>query len=212
MIFPRWANKVVPILIVCAIGGLCTVVFVVWYWGSPENLDVGYTPTQPIPYSHRLHVSELGIDCRFCHYNVEYSKAATVPATEVCMKCHLIIKTDSPHIQKLKASFDNNKPMNWVKVHNTPNYAYFDHSRHVNSGVSCVSCHGRIDMMEVVQQKKPLSMSWCLDCHRDPAPHIRPKKFLTQLDWKVDNPREIGEKIMKELNLAPRENCNTCHR
>lgn len=187
-------------------------VFVFWFWFGPENIDVGYQPVQPIPFSHRLHAGEMGIDCRYCHFNVERSSAATIPTTEVCMNCHSVVKKDSPLLKPLRDSMASGKPIQWVKVHRLPDYAYFDHSRHIHGGVSCVVCHGRVDQMDVVHQVKPLSMGWCLDCHRNPAPNLRPASVITQMDWKADNQVAIGLKLMEEKHIHPGEDCSVCHR
>jgi hypothetical protein len=213
--FPKWANKV-PILILLSLGGVLLVTtFVIWYWFTPKNFDVGYMPEQPIPYSHRLHAGELGIDCRYCHTQVDKGAHATIPPTQTCMNCHDQIKTDSPHIKKIKESFESDTPIEWVKVHVLPDYAYFDHSRHVNSGVSCVSCHGRVDKMDVVRQVESLSMSWCLECHRSPEKSIRPKDKVTDLSWKPgqgEDALSIGRELVKKYHIKPREDCSTCHR
>ncbi len=187
-------------------------VVVVWYYFSPKNTDVGYAPKQPIAYSHKLHAGELNIDCRYCHFTVEKSAHAAIPPTQVCLNCHNLVKTDSPEIKKVIASFKENRPIEWAKVNLLPDYSYFDHSRHISAGVSCVSCHGRIDKMEVVFQSEPLSMSWCLDCHRNPAPFLRPAEFVTDLNWSTSDPVALGKKLIKEKGIYPREDCNTCHR
>jgi hypothetical protein len=211
-LFPKWTNKLPLYFTVGSFLFLCFIVFVFWYWFSPKNTDVGYMPKQPIPYSHKLHAGELGIDCRYCHTNVEKAGYANIPSTETCMNCHRVIKTDSPHIQKIKESYDTGKPIPWVKVHRLPDYVYFDHSRHINSGVSCVSCHGRIDKMEVVHQVQPLSMSWCLECHRNPDKNLRPKEFVTKLDWSSPDQLAIGHQIRETKHIRSREDCSTCHR
>ena len=211
-IFPRWANKV-PLFIVIGIGlKLSFIVFVFWYWFSPYNLNVGYMPEQPIPYSHRLHVGELGMDCRYCHNHVEESSHANIPPTETCMNCHKIIKKDSPHIVKVRESYEQDKPIEWVNVHQLPDYAYFNHSAHLKAGVSCVSCHGRVDQMEVVHQTEPLSMGWCLDCHREPEKYVRPQEFITDLDWESENQIEMGLELIKEHQINPGVSCSVCHR
>lgn len=212
-VFPKWTNKVPLMVLIAIFGGFIAVVFVFWYWFSPKNLEVGYSPDQPIPYSHRLHAGELGIDCRYCHTQVDKGAHATIPPTETCLNCHRQIKTDSPYIKKLHESYNNNEPIEWVKVHYMPDYVYFDHSRHVNSGVSCVTCHGRVDQMEVVRQVESLSMSWCLECHRNPEKHIRPKDKVTDLSWESkEDPVALGKELVKKYNIRPREDCNTCHR
>ncbi len=212
MLFPKWSNKVLPVILATLTIKVLLIVVIVWYYFSPKNTDVGYAPEQPINYSHKLHAGELNIDCRYCHFTVEKSAHAAIPPTEVCMNCHTLVKTDSPEIKKVAESYNSNEPIEWAKVHIFPDHAYFDHSRHVSAGVSCVSCHGRIDKMGVVFQNEPLSMSWCLDCHRNPAPHIRPVEFVTDLNWHTEDPVALGEKLIKEKGIYPREDCNTCHR
>lgn len=211
-IFPKWANFLPGII--AAVLGLVTVsiIFVFWYWFSPKHLEVGYQPVQPIPYSHKLHAGELGIDCRYCHFNVEEAKHASIPPTEVCMNCHTQVKTDSPHIEKLAESYETGTPIEWVKVHQLPDYAYFDHSRHVNSGIGCASCHGRVDKMEIVRQVEPLSMSWCLECHRNVEDFVRPKDKVTDMDYHAKDQKVEGEFLKSLYKLAPREDCTTCHR
>jgi len=211
-VFPKWVNRL-PLYFLLGGGALFSgIVFVFWYWFSPKHLEVGYMPTQPIPYSHRLHVSELGLDCRYCHTNVETAAHANIPTTETCMNCHSQIKVDSPHIKKIKQSLDSGVPIQWVKVHKLPDYVYFNHSRHINAGISCVSCHGRVDQMEVVHQAKPLSMSWCLECHRAPENHLRPAAYVFKLDWKSPNQKEMGTRIKEAHSIRPGEDCSTCHR
>ena len=211
-IFPKSSNTL-PIIIVMVIGVLAVgIIFQIWYWWSPKHLNVGYQPKQPIPYSHELHVNQLGIDCRYCHSEVEKGAHANIPSSELCLNCHSQIKTESPHIQKIQESFDKDEPIEWVNVHQLPDYAYFNHSRHVNAGVSCVDCHGRVDKMKEVYQAKPMSMGFCLDCHREPEKYIRPKKEVTNLAWKSDNQIELGKKLIKEYHINPREDCSACHR
>jgi hypothetical protein len=195
----------VPIVSVGAVG-------FVWYFFSPQYTDVGYMPKQPIPFSHKLHAGDLGVDCRYCHTTVETSKFATIPSTEMCMNCHTIVKNDSPKLAPLRDSMASGKPVQWVNVHMLPDYAHFDHSAHVSTGVSCVSCHGRIDQMPEVKQVEPLSMSWCLDCHRNPEPHLRPPHEVTNLAWDKQkakyNPNEDPERTRK---VNPPVHCSACH-
>ncbi len=216
MIFPRWTNLIPYVLPVVLLGGGISTVFVFWYWFSDKHLVVGYQPEQPIKYSHKLHVNDLGIDCRYCHYNVEKSPVAGVPPTQVCMNCHTKIKTDSPEIQKLTKYHEDNVPVPWVRVHDSPDYVYFDHSAHVNKGVSCKECHGRVDQMEEVYHAEPLEMSWCLDCHKDPAPRLRDRSLVTDLSWSPDSigmdAREYGSQFMEKYQVKTRLDCSTCHR
>jgi hypothetical protein len=183
------------------------------YFAHPKQMDTGYTPIQPVPYSHKLHAGNLGMDCRYCHTSVEKAGFAAIPATEVCMNCHVRVKPQSPLLQKLRDSYATGEPIPWVKVHRLPDYVYFNHQAHVTAGVSCVSCHGRVDNMVEVKQVQPLSMAWCLECHRNPAPNIRPAQFVTKLDWTPNgDPAEIGRVIMQAKGIKPPENCSGCHR
>ncbi|BBM89949.1 hypothetical protein COTS27_01667 [Spirochaetota bacterium] len=212
MLFPKWLDKLTPIFLWGGIVGLLGVIFVFWYWFSPKSLNVGYQPEQPIPYNHQLHVGQLGLDCRYCHYTVEQAAHAAIPPTEVCMNCHTLVKTNSENIKKVAASYENEEPIDWVKVHNLPDYAYFNHSRHVAAGVGCVECHGRIDQMEIVYQAEPLSMGWCLECHRNPAGSIRPVEFVTDMEWSTEDPVALGHSLIAANNIKARQDCNTCHR
>jgi hypothetical protein len=211
-IFPRWTNEV-PKLAPPLIGlVLVFVVFVVWYWFSPKHLNVGYAPEQPVPYSHQLHAGQLGMDCRYCHNNVERSAYAGVPPTQTCMNCHANVKKDSMLLQPIRDSWETGEPVPWLRIHKIADYAYFDHSAHVTRGVGCVSCHGRIDQMIVVRQQEPLNMEWCLNCHRNPAPALRPLDKITDMDWKADAAWEkIAVEKAKTLQ-PPVVNCAGCHR
>jgi len=212
-IFPKWTNQL-PIffVIVVALLGAGGIGFF-WYYGSPEYTDVGYRPTQPIDYSHKVHAGDLGIDCRYCHTTVEISASANVPPTQTCMNCHTLVKPESEKTAPLLASWQTGKPIEWVRVHMLPDYAYFDHSTHISVGVGCVSCHGNVAEMEKVTQVEPLSMSWCLDCHRDPSEHLRPISEVTNMKWEApQNQLEFAAKVIKEKNISPPLDCSGCHR
>ena len=197
LIFPKWTNDIprVGAPVAAVLGGFA--IFAIWFWMSPKHTDVGYAPMQPIPYSHKLHAGELGMDCRYCHNNVERSANAGVPPTQTCMNCHKQVKQGSPRLTPLYKSWGDGTaekdggPIPWKRIHKVPDYAYFNHSAHVaikhkEVGVGCVSCHGRVDQMAVVHQVQPLSMSWCLDCHNNPAPNLRPIGEVTNMDWAPD--------------------------
>jgi menaquinone reductase, multiheme cytochrome c subunit len=189
-VFPRWSNTVV----------LCVLIFLAvfpLYAGAlvgfaldPVTLNVGYQPVQPVPYSHALHVQTLGLDCRYCHNTVEKADFAAIPPTETCMNCHRGIWPGKDTLQPIRDSFGHGDPekkglpVEWKMVTTVPDYVYFNHSAHVNSGVSCVECHGQVNTMEIVYQAKPMNMAWCLQCHRDPTASIRPRDQVTNLDWK----------------------------
>jgi len=212
-IFPEWSNKVFPVLIVAVIlGGMGTIGFF-WYFGSPKYTDIGYRPEQPVPYSHKLHVGDLGLDCRYCHVGVEVSASATIPPTQTCMNCHTLIKADSKKIEGVIESWTKGTPIEWIRVHDLPDYAYFNHSAHVKVGVGCESCHGNVDEMEEVMQVKALSMSWCLDCHRQPEEHLRPVDQVTNMKWiPPENQMMLARQIIEEKNINPPVDCSGCHR
>jgi len=149
-IFPKWTNNIPTIILILVLGGLFSVVGFFWYFGSPEYTDVGYQPQQPVEYNHQLHAGEIGMDCRYCHTAVETSAAASVPPTQTCMNCHTLVKSDSKKLELVRTSWAEGKPIEWIRIHNLPDYAYFDHSAHLNAGIGCESCHGNIKEMEVV--------------------------------------------------------------
>jgi hypothetical protein len=193
------------------------------YGTSPQTVNVGYSPKQPLPFSHRLHAGELKMDCRYCHHTVEMAAHAAIPATEICTKCHGAAASDgsvatasvhptSPKLLAVRESQATGEPIEWARIHDLPDFAYFDHSAHVNRGVGCVSCHGRVDKMEQVYQAKPLSMSWCLDCHRNPEPRLRPPERITDMEWAPEDAEKVGAEIRQQLNINPSTNCSTCHR
>lgn len=215
-IFPKWVDSLRPVLGASLLFGLPVFVIVlVWLGGSPKTLQVGYMPDQPVPYSHALHAGELGIDCRYCHNTVENAAHAAIPPTQTCMNCHAKIRTESPKLAPVRASYASGTAVEWVRIHDLPDYVYFNHSAHVTRGIGCVECHDRVDTMEVVYQANPLSMGWCLDCHRNPNSRIRPKEFVTDMDWEpsAGETREaLGTRLRQEYGINPSEDCSTCHR
>lgn len=216
-LFPKWTNGIKLALAVGLLAGPAYAVVVVLYGFSPQATDVGYMPQQPVPYSHALHVGKLGLDCRYCHTTVEEAAHAAVPPTQTCMNCHTQIKgRDDLQTARIKPILDSHQtgdPIHWVRIHDLADFAYFNHSAHVNRGVGCVSCHGRVDHMEVVFQHEHLSMQWCLDCHREPFKHLRPPDKVTQMDWQPPGDAvEFGRKIAETYNIRPPTDCSTCHR
>jgi len=211
--FPKWTWVLRPAIAIAAVGGLLYASVLVYLGFSPQATDVGYMPTQPVPYSHALHVGQLGMDCRYCHTGVEIAAAAAIPPTQTCMNCHSKVRANSEKLIPIRESYATGMPVPWIRVHDLPDYVYFNHSAHVRRGVGCVSCHGRIDTMEVVFQAKELSMGWCLECHRNPERHLRPVEFITQLDWVPEEDQLVLGARLRELNnIDPKETCNTCHR
>ncbi len=211
-IFPKKANILPHVSLVGALLGGVFTIFFVWYYFSPEYTDVGYEPEQPVPYSHRLHAGQLGIDCQYCHTAVEVADHSNVPPTQTCMNCHTQIRTESLKLLPVRESWATGAPIPWVKVHNLPDYANFTHAMHVNNGVGCETCHGRIDEMEVVRQVEPLSMGWCLECHRQPELYLRPNDEITTMGYV--QPADFVERNMERIrieHIEPPTNCSGCH-
>ncbi|MFO0602541.1 MAG: cytochrome c3 family protein [Polyangiales bacterium] len=206
-IFPRSLNRLPAIVAigVALAGGFLT--SVVWYYFTPKHTHVGYSPRQPVPYSHWLHAGQMGMDCRYCHSNIERAAHAQIPPTQTCMNCHTLVRTDSARLAPVRESWETGRAIEWVKVHRLPDHAYFDHSVHLSAGVGCVTCHGRVDQMEVVRHDQPLSMSWCLDCHRNPTPNLRPVDQITNMD-----PNLSGTQGQPPRQLRPPTTCSGCHR
>lgn len=254
-VFPRWANYLLPLLVLGVIGGATYVPAAAYLGLNPNNLNKNYRPVQPVPYSHAVHVGQLGMDCTYCHTTVNEAAFAAVPPTQTCVACHgaapanaepklpgqgvgLAVKSNSTKLAAVYESVQSGKPIEWVKVHDLADYAYFNHAAHVTKGVACVTCHGRVDQMgeEGVHQVSNLSMSWCIECHRAPEEHLRPADQATSMVWKpIDDPRVqeavasgdieedderaqqlfIGNLVKAQMqihNQAYMQACSTCHR
>jgi len=214
--FPRSSNWLPLKILICVIVLGNAVTAGVWYYFTPKYTRVGYQPVQPIPFPHDIHVKQLGMDCRYCHSFVEVAAHSNVPNSQVCMNCHSQIQKNNPKLQPLFDSWQSGKPIQWVQIHKTPDFVFFNHSVHVNRGVSCVSCHGKINEMPVVYHHETHSMSWCLDCHRHPENALRPTQDVFNLDWTPSagkTQQEIGLALKKDWNVKPPiENCAGCHR
>ncbi len=229
--FPNWVNRftVIAILGGLAVGGyLATCLFAATH---PRVVNVGHQPPQPVPFSHKLHAGQLKMDCRYCHNTVEVSGHAAVPATATCGNCHggnrvkegatlSVVRQESVLLKPIRDALEtadfgreSGKPMEWERVHDLPDFVYFNHSAHISRGVSCVSCHGRVDTMEVVAQRETLSMAWCLECHRNPEKNIRDPQLVTKLDFVPEgDPEAYGREWAEKLNIKPNVSCSTCHR
>ena len=189
----------------------------VWAWDtmlrSPYTTQVDVAREQPVPFSHKHHVSGLGIDCRFCHTSVEDGAFAGIPPTKTCMGCHSLVWEDAPLLEPVRESYRTDLPIEWARVHDLPDYTYFDHSIHLNRGIGCSSCHGEVDQMPLMWRENTLNMDWCLSCHRDPVAHVRPKEFLFDMSFDPEaQPREEREALAREYGVKSLTNCSICHR
>lgn len=213
-IFPPWSNRLPPVVLACVVLGATGASAAIGYYGTNKHLEVGYQPTQPVEYSHKLHAGDLGMDCRYCHSSVERSSYAAVPPTQTCMNCHSKVRTDSVKLLPVRESWATDQPLPWVRVHNLPDYVYFDHSAHLAAGVGCSTCHGRIDQMVTVRQVQPLTMGWCLDCHRNAGPNLRTQAELTKMDWQPPPDGTVVAAITKDSKrqVNPPLHCSGCHR
>lgn len=184
------------------------------YYLTPKYTRVGYQPVQPVAFSHAIHAEQLGIDCRYCHNGVEKSWYSNVPAAATCLNCHNTVLANDPKLELVRESGKTGKPIPWVQIHKTPDYVYFNHSVHVNRGVSCVECHGPVNKMDEVKHAQPLSMSFCLDCHRNPEQHLRDPKDVYNLDLVIDPAKQLeqGTKFKHDWKVNASQNCSACHR
>ena len=214
-IFPKSANRLPLQIIIFLVvfGGVATAG--VTYYMTPKYTRVGYAPVQPVPFSHALHAGQLGLDCRFCHSNVEKSGHSNVPTSQTCMNCHNQVKKDSALLAPVRASYETGEAVPWVWIHTTPDHVYFNHAAHVNRGVSCVECHGKINEMDVVAHAQPLSMGFCIECHRNPELRVREKADVFNLDSQRIADKsgvEAGMKFIHDWKIKPPESCSGCHR
>ena len=180
---------------------------------SPFYTNVNVAREQPVPFSHKHHVGELGLDCRYCHISVEKSSFAGIPPTQTCMTCHSQIWTNAPMLEPVRASYRNDKSISWTRVNALPDFVYFDHSIHVSKGVGCTTCHGPVGEMPLTWRAESLYMSWCLDCHRAPEKYLRPKSEVFNPNYLPPaNQLEVGLRLVKENKVQKLTNCSTCHR
>lgn len=184
------------------------------YVRSGYFTNAGIIRDQPIPFSHQQHVGALGIDCRYCHTSVENSGYAGMPSTSTCMNCHQQIWVGSELLAPVRQSYEKDKPIEWSRVHRLPDHVYFDHSVHVAKGIGCSNCHGAIDQMQLVRQHGSLLMEWCLDCHRQPEKHVRPRDRVFDMEWNptASEQKSLSERLKQEYDLRSLIHCSTCHR
>jgi hypothetical protein len=168
---------------------------------------------QPVQFSHQHHVLDDGIDCRYCHTSVETSSFAGIPPTKTCMNCHSQIWSTAPILEPVRASFRDDRPLRWIRVHDLPDFVYFNHSVHVKKGMGCETCHGRIDDMPLTLQENTLQMDWCLNCHRNPENYVRPRSEIYTMGYRPPVPQSvIGPQLVKEYGIRGNTTCSTCHR
>jgi cytochrome c7-like protein len=211
-IFDRSANTLSRVTI---FGAIFVAGFVLWVIGgivrSPYFTHQGIHREQVVPFSHQHHVAGLGIDCRYCHTTVETSSFAGIPPTSTCMNCHAQIWTGADMLEPVRASFKNNKPLVWSRVHRLPDYVHFNHSIHVAKGVGCATCHGRVDTMNLMYQASPLTMEWCLNCHRHPEQYLRPKEEVFNMNYAAKDQETLGPELVKKYSVRSMTHCSTCH-
>jgi hypothetical protein len=191
--------------------------FLLWLFGALSRsswaTQTDVAREQPVPFSHAHHVGNEGIDCRYCHTSVEKSGFANIPPTKICMNCHSQIWNTSPALEPVRQSFRTGRSIAWTRVHDLPDFAYFDHSIHVNKGVGCETCHGRVDRMPLMSQESSLQMEWCLNCHRQPEKYVRPKEEVFTMGYTPPEDQiEMGKRLVQEYKIQSLTSCSTCHR
>ena len=216
-LFPRWTNTFARVAAVSAVGvPVVALSAVMLLQRTPYVTNQHVELVQPIQFDHRHHNWEEGIDCRFCHAQVETSATAGIPATSLCMGCHAQVFNKSPRLEPLRQAYFSKTPVAWKRVHDLPDFVYFNHSIHVRKGVGCVTCHGRVDRMPMVYQAEPLTMQWCVDCHRAPQQHLRPLDAVTDMQWQAPvsaaQRAELGQRLAQANDVHPRTACDTCPR
>jgi hypothetical protein len=172
----------------------------------------GIVLQQPVPFSHDHHVAGLGISCLYCHTTVEESSFAGIPPSATCMNCHKLIWNESPMLEPVRESYRTGQPIEWTRVHDLPDFVYFDHSIHVAKGIGCASCHGRVDQMPLMYQAESLQMEWCLDCHRAPEKYVRPRAEIYNMDWVSADQATEGARLIADYNVQSKLSCSVCHR
>lgn len=213
-IFHRSANFLARLIIVgvLVLGGVLSV-GMYFFVRSSYATGTQIPLNQPVPFSHKHHVAGVGMDCRYCHTSVEDSSFAGIPPTKTCMNCHSQVWSDSPMLEPVRTSFRENKPLEWNRVHNLADFVYFNHSIHVAKGMGCVSCHGQVDDMPLMFKQNTLLMEWCLDCHRNPEKHVRPREEVFNMRWEPPADREkMAQELIEKYQIKRKTNCSTCHR
>jgi len=213
-LFHSSTNTIVRIIAIFAAVSLAGLGWVWWELQHSEFLTrVNEFRDQPVMFSHKHHVNGLGLDCRYCHTSVEKSSSAGIPPTHTCMSCHSQIWTEAPILEPVRESYRNSRPLEWLRIHDLPDFAYFNHSIHIKKGIGCTTCHGQVDQMPLMRQANPMFMSWCLECHRAPEKFIRPRDEVFNSEWRLPADQlEMGQTLVQEYKVKPNDNCSTCHR
>jgi len=213
-LFSPRSNGLFRLALVVLVGGAAgTLGALMLYWRVPYGTGQFDAVAQPVQFDHRHHVQDDLIDCRYCHTSVDRAPSAGIPPTELCLNCHSQVWNKSPLLDLVRASWFANRPVPWIRVHKLPDFVYFNHAIHVTKGVGCAVCHGRVDQMPAVEQVQPLSMGWCLECHRNPYANLRPLEQVTNLAWQPEgDPVALGKELARKYDVHPRTSCTTCHR
>ena len=213
-LFPRGSNAVSRasiVVVLLLLGGVAATGALLS--NSGYSTGQGVFLNQPVPFSHDHHTAGLGIDCRYCHTGVEVAATAGIPPIATCMNCHRQIWTNAELLEPIRAAYREGVAVEWERVHDLPDFVYFDHSVHVTKGIGCETCHGRVDRMPLVYQASSLTMAWCLDCHRDPARFVRPKEEVFTFGWEPPVPqRVLGPQLVEQYGIQTRTSCSACHR
>ena len=216
-VFPSSANFLARLTLLAVVGiagGGLTILLTTAK--SPYNTLQGVAINQPVPFSHKHHVTGLGIDCRHCHFAVEESHFAAIPPTKTCMTCHSQIWSEAPMLEPVRESYRTDESIEWIRVHDVPDYVYFNHSIHVAKGVGCATCHGQVDEMPLMWKAETLQMQWCMDCHWNPAVNLRPRSEITNMDWEPPHDdaerSELAAQLAEEYGVQSKVSCSVCHR
>jgi len=212
-LFRPWTNTAFRVALLGLVVGASALVAVPMIWVRTPNWRKQLDQVdQPVEFDHRHHVQDDGIDCLYCHKEATVSATAGVPSTDLCMGCHNQVWNQSPMLEPVRRSYFSGMPIPWNRVHDVPDFVYFNHAIHVNKGVGCVTCHGRVDGMSRVYQVADLSMKWCLDCHRQPARFVRPLDRITDMTWVAADQGTLGPDLVREYGVRSVTNCTACHR
>jgi formamidopyrimidine-DNA glycosylase len=213
-IFHRSANTISKVSIFGAVFFVAALLVLIAAVNRSPWVTGAHVPReQPIQFSHERHVAGNGIDCRYCHTSVETSAFAGLPPTKTCMNCHAQIFSTSPFLEPIRESFRTDRSIQWTRVHDLPDFVYFNHSIHVHKGIGCASCHGQVDRMPLMQQEQSMQMEWCVNCHRHPEEYVRPREAVFRMDYAPpSNQLELGRRLVAEYQIQQLTSCSTCHR